>query len=112
MIGARLAVVNQVAKVSPSAACCAQAFELAHGVRPHLRVGLGREEGLGLVDLAAQVEIVAISHSHFCQRTALLGQRGDFRDAGGDLGVEQQSLDLEEPLVIGLQFLKHGAACS
>ena len=113
MIGTRLAVVNQVAKrLAFRRVLLAKALELAHRVRSHLRVGLRRKERLGLGDLAAQVEIAAISHSHLCQRTALFGQGGDSRNVGRDLGVKQRPFDLEEPLVIGLQFLKHGAACS
>ena len=113
MIGTRLAVVDQVAKrLAFRRVLLAKALEFAHRVRSHLRVGLRRKERLGLGDLSAQFEIAAISNSHLCQRTALLGQGGDSRNVGRDLGVEQQPFDLEEPLVIGLQFLKHGAACS
>ena len=113
VVGTRLAIVEQVAqRLAFRRLLLAQALELAHRVRPHLRVGLRRKERLSLGDLAAQVEIAAISHSHLGQRTALLGQGGDSRDVGRDLGVEQRPLDLQEPLVVGLQFLKHGAACS
>ena len=108
VIGARLAVVEEVAEgLGVGLLALAEDRQLALGVRPHLGVGLGVEQGLGLLDLPAEVEVAAVQDRQLGERPRSFEQRGDPRDVGRDGRVEQGLLDFEEPLIVRLELLEH-----
>ncbi len=86
----------------------AQRFELGLGVRTHLGVGLAGNELLGLVDLAAELEVAAIGDRDLRQRAPFLRQGRCPRRVRDDVGIEQHLLDLQESLIIRLKLLEHG----
>ena len=87
----------------------AKVFELRLGIRSHLGIGLAGKELLGLGDLTTQLEVTAVRDRDLGERTAFLRQGRDPSDVGGDLGIEQHPLDLQESLIVRLKLLEHGS---
>ncbi len=111
MAGAGATVVEHVPQGFPLFLMAStQAFQLRLRVRSHLGIALAGEELLGLGDLATQLEVTAVGDGDLGQRTPLLRQGGHPPGVRSDVGVEHETLDLQESLVVGLKLLEHGRA--
>ena len=108
MTGSGGAVVQHVTKdFSLLLVPQSQRRQLGLRIGTHLGVGLAGKELFGLVELTAELEITAIRDRDLCQRSTLLRERRRLIRVRNDRRIEEHLLNLEKPLVINLELLKH-----